>query len=128
VNVAPVVPGLTDEEMPAILEAAADRGASRAAYIMLRLPGPVTELFLDWLSREFPDRVNKVVHRLESLRRGDLSDSRFGVRMRGEGEWSDLVRHLFHVSCRKYGLNASNAPLSTDGFRRLRNGQRSLFD
>lgn len=127
VNVAPVVPGLTDEEMPAILKSAAERGATNASYIMMRLPGPVQELFLDWLSREYPDRVNKVIHRLESLRGGRLSDSRFGVRMRGEGEWSDLVSRLFHVSCRRYGLNSAYRRLSTDHFRRLDGGQQDLF-
>lgn len=128
VNVAPVVPGLTDEEIPAILKAAAERGATNAGYIMMRLPGPVKDLFLDWIRREFPDRVNKVVHRLESLRGERLSDSRFGVRMRGEGEWADMVSHLFSVTCKRVGLNVTYRKLSTDRFRRLMHGQANLFD
>ena len=127
VNVAPVVPGLTDEELPAIVKAAAACGASHAGYIMMRLPGPVKELFLEWLAREYPDRFNKVVHRLASLRGNRLTDSRFGVRMRGEGEWSQLVARLFHMSCRRHGLNAEYRRLSTEHFRRLRHGQQNLF-
>lgn len=127
VNVAPVVPGLTDEEMPAILKAAAEHGATNASYIMMRLPGPVKELFLDWLKREFPDRVQRVVNRLTDLRGSQLTDSRFGVRMRGEGEWADMMSNLFQMSCRKNGLNRTHPPLSTDHFRRLRNGQADLF-
>lgn len=127
VNVAPVVPGLTDEEMPAILKEAAARGASNASYIMMRLPGPVKDLFLDWIEREHPDKVNKIVHRLRELRGERLTDSRFGVRMRGEGEWAETVSNLFGMTCKKLGLNASYRKLSTDHFRRLRRGQRELF-
>ena len=127
VNVAPVIPGLTDEEMPAILKEAAARGASNASYIMVRLPGPVKDLFLDWIEREHPDRVNKIVHRLRELRGDRLTDSRFGVRMRGEGEWADMVSNLFGITCRKLGLNTSYRKLSTDHFRRLRHGQGTLF-
>ncbi len=127
VNVAPVVPGLTDEEMPAILKAAADHGATNASYILLRLPGPVKELFLDWLRRQFPDRAQRVINRLTELRGPQLTDSRFGLRMRGEGEWADMMSNLFKISCRKYGLNASHPPLSTEHFRRYRHGQADLF-
>lgn len=127
VNVAPVIPGLTDEELPAILREAAARGATNAAYIMLRLPGPVKELFLEWIEREHPDRVNKIVHRLRDLRGDRLTDSRFGVRMRGEGEWADMVANLFGITCKKLGLNASYRRLSTEHFVRLRHGQRELF-
>lgn len=127
VNVAPVIPGLTDEEMPAILKEAAARGASNASYIMVRLPGPVKDLFLDWIAREHPDRVNKIVHRLRELRGDRLTDSRFGVRMRGEGEWADTISNLFGITCRKLGLNTSYRKLSTEHFRRLRHGQGALF-
>lgn len=127
VNVAPVVPGLTDDEMPAILKAAAERGATHAGYIIMRLPGPVKDLFLDWIERAYPDRVNKIVHRLESLRGERLTDSRFGKRMRGEGEWSELVSRLFRMACRRHGLNGGFRQLSTVHFRRLRHGQQNLF-
>ncbi len=127
VNVAPVIPGLTDEEMPAILKAAAQHGATNASYIIMRLPGPVKELFLDWLQRELPDRAQRVINRLTDLRGDRLTDSRFGTRMRGEGEWAEMISDLFKMSCRRNGLNRSHAPLSTEHFRRLRHGQADLF-
>ncbi|MGH7482321.1 MAG: PA0069 family radical SAM protein [Longimicrobiales bacterium] len=121
VNVAPVIPGLTDHEMPAILQAAYDAGASRAAFIMLRLPYAVAPLFEAWLGQHFPDRKEKVLNRLRSLRGGRLYDSTFGDRMRGHGAFADQVRTVFEVSCRKTGIAARAAarpPLSTAAFRR----------
>lgn len=127
VNVAPVIPGLTDEEMPAILKAAADHGATNASYIIVRLPGPVRELFLDWIAREFPDRAQRIINRLSDLRGPRLTDSRFGVRMRGEGKWAEMISDLFVLHCRKLRLNQTHLPLSTEHFRRLRKGQPDLF-
>lgn len=128
VNVAPIIPGLTDEEMPSILKAAASRGASGAGYTILRLPGAVQDIFIDWVRREFPDRANKIVRRLASLRGGDLTDNRFGKRMRGEGDWADLIARLFRIERKRWGLDAPRRSLSTRHFRRLADGQRSLFD
>ena len=128
VNVAPIIPGLTDEEMPSILKAAASRGASGAGYTILRLPGAVQDIFLDWVRREFPDRANKIVRRLASLRGGDLTDNRFGKRMRGEGDWAELISHLFRIECKRRGLDVPRSSLSTRHFRRLADGQHSLFD
>lgn len=118
VLVAPVIPGLTDEEMPAILEAAAGSGAGRASYIVLRLPGAVEPIFLEWLQRERPLRYRKVVGRLESLRGGRLNDSRFGSRMAGTGPWARVFSRLFHVSAARLGLNGPDEPLATHHFRR----------
>ena len=118
VNVAPLIPGITDEEIPRILEAAAEHGAKRAAYIVVRLPGPVQELFLEWLERNYPDRKQKVVNRLIDLRGGKLNDPRFKVRMRGEGEWAETISRLFRSSCKRFGINQEErTPLSTEHFR-----------
>lgn len=128
VMVAPVVPGLTDHEMPAILEAAAEAGAVRAGWVMLRLPWAVRELFEDWLERHFPDRKEKVLNRLRDLRGGDLYDSRWGVRQRGQGPFAEQVEQMFEVACRKAGLNQVSLELSTAAFRRPeRGGQLGLF-
>ncbi len=128
VMVGPVVPGLTDEELPAIIEAAAAAGAKRAYYVMLRLPGPVRELFLAWLERAYPDRKQRVINRLTDLRGEGLTDGRFGVRMRGEGHWADVVNRLYRMTCRRLDLNLPRAPLSTNHFRRPKNdGQLDLF-
>lgn len=130
VNVAPVIPGLTDHEMPAILQAAADAGASSAAYIVLKLPYAVKDLFEVWLEQHFPDRAGKVINRLYSLRGGKLYDGRFGVRQRGEGPFAEQIRVLFDVSCRKAGLGRKHVGrLDASAFRRpASGGQGDLFD
>lgn len=116
VNVAPVVPGLTDHEMPEILEAAAHAGASFASYIVLRLPHGVKDIFSDWLRRNFPDRRNKVLNRVRDMRGGKLYDSDFAVRGRGSGPWAEQLRSLFRVHRDRYGLT-SPPELSVASFR-----------
>ncbi len=117
VNVAPVVPGLTDHELPAILEAAARAGATFASYIVLRLPHGVKELFETWLLQHFPDRKEKVLNRVRALRGGKLYDARYSVRGKGEGPWAEQLRALFHVTRDRLGLNRP-PELSTASFRR----------
>lgn len=118
VMVAPVVPAITDHEMPKIMEAAANAGASWAGYVVLRLPGAVEGLFQDWLARHFPDRKEKVLNRLRDLRGGRLYDPRFGSRMKGEGLFADQIRLTFETFKRRYGLGQSRPELSTAAFRR----------
>jgi DNA repair photolyase len=127
VMVAPVIPGLNDEELPGIMREARDAGATGANYILLRLPGPVKPLFLDWLAREHPGRVDRVVGRLQNLRGVDLTDSRFGVRQRGEGEWADVLSRLAEITRQRLGLATDPPPLSTHHFRRRREQQVELF-
>jgi DNA repair photolyase len=116
VNVAPIVPGLTDEELPAILEAAAAAGATFASYILLRLPHGVKEIFEGWLGQHFPERHDKVLRRLREMRGGKLYDARFEVRGRGEGPWAEHLRSLFRVTRDRLGLD--HAPrLSAAAFR-----------
>lgn len=118
VNVAPVIPGLTEHEIPSILEAAASAGASGAAWIALRLPHGVAELFEDWLDRHFPDRKEKILGRVRSMRGGRLNDPRFGTRMTGEGPYAEHIRQSFDVHRRKLGLRMGPPPLSADAFRK----------
>ena len=116
VNVAPVVPGLTDHELPEILQAAADAGASFAGYIVLRLPHGVKDIFATWLEQHFPERKDKVLNRVRELRGGKLYDARYGTRGRGEGLWADQLRALFRVTRDRLGLD--RAPeLSAAAFR-----------
>jgi DNA repair photolyase len=117
VMVAPVIPGLTDHELPSILRAAAAAGATTAGYIPLRLPHGVSNLFEEWLSRHFPDRKGKVLGRIRDVRSGKLNDPRFGSRMRGEGEYADQIRGLFTVTCEKLGLNRERRKLSIAAWR-----------
>ena len=128
VLVAPIIPGLTDHEMPAILKAAAEAGVRWAGKEVLRLPLAVAPLFEDWLSRHEPGRKEKVLQRIRSLRGGKLNDPRFGTRMRGEGLFAEQLSRLFHVTCRRLGLAREGPVLSIAGFRRPTGTQMSLFD
>ncbi len=127
VMVAPVIPGLTEHEMPAILEAAAAAGATGAGYIMLRLPLGVADLFIAWLERHVPDRRDKVVSRIRDLRDGRVNDPRYGSRMRGEGPFAHQVSQFFAVSCRRFGLDRDQKPLSVAAFRRPGLPQLEMF-
>lgn len=105
VNVAPIVPYLTDHELERILEAVAEAGAQGASYIVLRLPWEVRDIFRDWLAAHFPLKAAHVMGRVEALRDGKANDPRFGSRMTGEGVYADLLRRRFEVACRRLGLN-----------------------
>ena len=127
VNVAPVIPGLTDEELPAILKVASEHGATSAGYILLRLPGAVEQLFLDWLSRELPDRAGKIINRIRDTRQGKMSDARFGSRLSGEGEIAKSIATLFRINARKYNLTKRWRNLSTEHFQRKHHKQMEIF-
>lgn len=127
VLVAPVVPGLTDHELPSIIKAAREAGAQSAGYIVLRLPYAVKDLFVQWLEDHFPDRKNKVVNRIRSLRGGKLYDSTWGKRMKGEGIFADEICKLFEVAVRKAGMNMKFSALSIDAFRNTGDKQMMLF-
>jgi len=126
VMVAPILPGLTEFEMPSILESAASAGASWAGHIVLRLPHGLRDLFDDWLLTHRPLRRKKVLSRLESLRGGRLNDPRFGSRMRGEGHFAKQIADLFRLWSRKQGLDGAAPILSTASFRRPGGTQLSL--
>ena len=128
VLVAPVIPGLTDHELPAILEAAAAAGARYAGYVLLRLPLGVAALFEQWLERHFPEKKEKVLGRIRSLRGGRLNDPRFGSRMRGEGVLAETIRQMFALARRKAGIMGPGPELSTAAFRRPGGTQRLLFE
>lgn len=118
VNIAPVVPGLTDDTIPFVIKSAADAGAKSVARIILRLPWQNKELFVNWVHKNFPERANKILNRIKSLRDGELYNSDWGTRMRGEGEWAETVKQIFKINCDKYSLNKENAELRTDLFDR----------
>lgn len=125
VNSAPMIPGLTDEELPEILRCASENGASYAGYILMRLPFAVKELFVEWVQREFPQRAGKILNRVRDTRSGNLNDPRFGSRMTGEGEIAKAIETLFEMSCKRFHLNEKEFHLSTEHFQRP--GQLSLF-
>ena len=125
---APIVPGLTDHEIPAVLDAAAKAGAKTAGHVTLRLPLAVAPLFEKWLETHFPDRKEKVLNRLRSMRDGKLYDSKWGQRMRGNGIFADQIDQLFDVARRKVGIAERGGELSTAAFRRPGGAQLQLFE
>jgi DNA repair photolyase len=129
VMVAPVIPGLTDEELPRILEAAAEAGARSAGYILVRLPFAVRPIFQDWLARNFPLKKDRVEGLIRSTRGGRLNDPRWGSRMSGEGAYADQIEQTFNVFAKKYRLDGSLPPLDSSQFRRPSDdtGQMMLF-
>jgi DNA repair photolyase len=128
VSVAPVIPGLTDHEIPSILEAAAAAGAQFATYGVLRLPYAVEDIFKEWLERHRPGAAAKVLDRLRSLRGGHaLNDSTFGQRFRGTGIWATHLAALFQSASRRHGIGLRAPAVSTAAFRRRLRDQPELF-
>ncbi len=130
VMVAPVIPGLNDSEIPAILAAARDAGAQTASYILLRLPTTVTDVFFGWLQKFYPDCADKVAVLVRSTRDGELYRSGFGTRMRGNGEVARQIEQTFRVFAKKFGFRDERPALSGEHFRppATTTGQLRLFD
>lgn len=127
VSLAPVIPGLNDIEIPAILKRASEGGATFAFYTMVRLPYAVKDLFIEWLKREYPEKSEKVLNRIKEVREGKLNSAEFGKRMTGTGEIADSISQLFDLTCKKYGLNEKRYKLRTDLFTGKQNAQLDLF-
>ncbi|MGH8629619.1 MAG: PA0069 family radical SAM protein [Burkholderiales bacterium] len=128
VMVAPVVPFLTDSELERVLEAAREAGATQAGYILMRLPYEVKDLFKSWLEQYFPLKAAHVMSRVRAMREGRENDPNFGSRMRGSGEFADLLRLRFEKACRRLELNKNRRQLDSSQFRAPRlDGQLDLF-
>ncbi|MFA9479488.1 PA0069 family radical SAM protein [Phycisphaerales bacterium AB-hyl4] len=128
VMAAPIIPGLNDRELPALLKAAAEAGATSAGYVLLRLPYQIKALFLDWLARHYPQRAGKVESFIRQARGGELYEATHGKRMRGEGAMAEQIGDVFRLFRRRYGLTGQRHALSSDAFvRPNRDGQMSLF-
>lgn len=128
VMMAPIVPGLTSEEIPDLLRAAADHGATRAGMTIVRLNGAVGGIFKDWLMRTYPDRADKIWHHIESCHGGQVNDTRFGLRMKGDGQIAESINSLFKLSVSRYFKNPEPYVLDTTQFTPPpRNGQLNLF-
>ncbi|HEX6765583.1 MAG TPA: radical SAM protein, partial [Polyangiaceae bacterium] len=128
INVAPLIPGLNDRDVVPLLEAAKAAGASSAGTSMLRLPGPVAEVFTKRLQRDLPLAAEKVLTRVREMRGGKLNDPRFGSRMTGEGRYAKTVLDLFEVTTRRLGLERRPAAPRASRFERPKRGQLGLFD
>ncbi|HXV81247.1 MAG TPA: PA0069 family radical SAM protein, partial [Candidatus Binatia bacterium] len=127
VMVAPIIPGLNEAEVPAIIKAAVQAGAQHAAYTHLRLPYGVAPLFEQWLEQHVPTKKDKILNRVRDMRGGRLNENQFGKRMRGEGIFAEQIASLFKLACRQAGLANPIPALSTDAFRRPMGPQLTLF-
>nr|WP_246541378.1 PA0069 family radical SAM protein [Collimonas antrihumi] len=120
VSIAPMIPFVTEPDLERVMEAAAEAGAVRASYIVLRLPWEVNPLFQNWLDAHFPERANRVMNRIREMRGGADYDADFATRMRGEGVWADLLRQRFEKALIRFGMvqRGSFATLDASRFRR----------
>lgn len=117
VMVAPLVPGLSDHEIPLILKTIANCGAISAGYTIVRLNGAIGGIFEDWLRKNYPDRFEKVWHMIQSCHGGHVNDSRFGDRMRGDGNIAQMIRDNFKLHCRLNHLNQKRTELDSSLFK-----------
>jgi DNA repair photolyase len=118
VNIAPVIPGLTDDEIVPIMEAAAEAGARSVSLVNLRLSYGVKDLFVKWLEDHHPNRKEKVLNKIRSLKNGKLNRYEFGERFRVEGAYGDQMRQLLQIHSKRLGLNEKREPLNVTAFRR----------
>jgi DNA repair photolyase len=110
VMVAALIPALNDKTMEHVLEAAAGAGAREAAYVIMRLPNELKELFKEWLAEHYPQRAEHVISIVRQMRGGHDNDPRFGTRMTGTGNYAELMEKRFDIACRRFGLNGHGAP------------------
>lgn len=128
VMTSPMIPGLNDHEMESILEAAMDCGATRAGYIVLRLPLEIKELFEEWLRANRPDRAERVLSLIRQIRGGELYQAEFGKRMKGEGPIAQLLSARFAAAAKRLGLNRTRYRLDTSAFHVPASARTALAD
>jgi DNA repair photolyase len=128
VNAAPLIPGLTDHELPAIIKAAVESGAQYAGYSIVRLPGAVETVFSNWLAAHTPGHREKVLNRIREIHGGRLNSTEFGGRFRGEGPHAQAIRSLFQAAVLRSGISKERPVLRTDGFRRPGPVQADMFE
>ncbi len=128
VMTAPIIPGLNSDEIPEIIKAVAERGGRTAGYTIVRLNGEIATLFQDWLFKNMPDAADKIWNHIKACHGGQVNDSRFGTRMRGEGKIAESIRLLFQMAKKKYMPNRDFPEYDFTQFKRPeKNGQLNLF-
>lgn len=123
----PIIPGLNDHEIIPMTKAVAEAGACSAAYTMVRLNGDVSTIFTDWLMRSYPDRASKVLNKIKSCHDGQLHDSRFGTRMRGQGNIADIINKQFKMAKGKYFVGREVPQLNLELYEQMKHPQMDLF-
>ena len=128
VNIAPVIPGLTDHEVLGIAKRAADAGARRIGYSIVRLNDQVADVFTDWAHRTLPDRAERILNRIKDCRGGELGEKRFGIRHCGEGEIAGMIKQQFELAQRRFFPGEPDWPAyDFSAFERRKQPQLSLF-
>ncbi len=127
VMLAPIIPGLNEHELLPMAKAVAERGATSIAYTIVRLNGDVGAIFEDWLRRRMPERAEKVLNKIKSVHGGQVSDSRFGARMRGEGPLAEVIRQQYQLARRKYFQNVVKPEWNLELYHQFKNRQMKLF-
>ena len=127
INVAPIIPGVTDHEIEAILARGAESGARTASFIPVRLPHEVAPLFRDWLDTHYPERAERVMSLIRSIRQERANDPDFFSRMRGTGPWAEMIRTRFRIACKRLGLNRDRVELDETLFQPPEGAQLRLF-
>lgn len=125
--VAPIIPFLNSDEIPALIKAAAEAGASAASFTVVRLNGAIAEIFTDWIRKAYPDRADRVLNAIASCHEGKLNDSRWGSRMIGDGQIAESIHDLFSISVKRYLAGRTMAPLSMEHFTPVKGKQLTLF-
>lgn len=125
---APLIPGLNDHEIMGLVEAATNAGAQNANYITVRLNGDVGPIFTDWVKKKYPDKAEKIINRIMDTHGGQVNDTRYGVRMKGEGKYAEIMAAQFHLAKRKYMPDVKPFVYNLSLFEKARKPQTSLFD
>lgn len=124
---APIIPGLNSDEIPTVIKAAADAGASAASFTLVRLNGAISEIFKDWIYKAYPDRAEKVLHMIADCHGGKLNDSRWGKRMSGDGRVAESIHQLFNISVNRFMSERTMKHLSFEHFNPSNGKQLHLF-
>jgi DNA repair photolyase len=124
---APIIPGLNSDEIPAVIKAAADAGAQDASYTLVRLNGSIAEIFTDWIHKAFPDRAEKVLHMIADCHQGKLNDSRWGARMTGDGHIAESINQLFKISAKRCFSKSTLRPFNLHLVNPQNSKQLNLF-
>lgn len=127
VMLAPIIPGINSHEILPMAKAVSEAGALSIAHTVVRLNGAIAEIFTDWIRKAMPDRADKVLHQIEACHGGSLNDSRWGSRMRGEGEMAEMIRSQMHLAKRKYFGDKKFPQLNTSLHAPYKDGQLKLF-
>ena len=127
INAAPMIPAINDSELFEIIKASAENGARSVNYIVVRLNGAIGGIFEDWVTKNFPDRANKVLNRIKSMHGGKVNDTEFGRRMRGEGEWAEIIKKQYDVAMTKFFPVIKPFEYNRSLYPQYRDKQLSLF-